>query len=97
MTIMCVIALSLKPRIQASITQHGEGAVIQWSALIREARHQWYISGDGDERARYGGGRDWCVRRTSLKRTARKALDRWIGAMVGKVFAREGAMRLLAT
>jgi hypothetical protein len=45
--------------------------VIQWSALI----HEWYISGDGDERARYGGGRDWCVRRTSLKRIARKILD----------------------
>ena len=33
----------------------------------------------------------------SLKRTARKALDRWIDAMVGKVFACKGAMRLLAT
>ena len=97
MTIMCVMALSLEPRIQPSIPQHGEGTVIQWSALIREARHQWHISGDGEKRARYDGGPDWCVRRTSLKRTARKALDRWIGAMVGKVFAREGAMRLLAT
>ena len=68
--------------------------MIQWSALIRDARHQWYISGDGDERARYGGERDWWVRRTQFEAERTQSTGSLDRRDVGKVFACKGAMRL---
>ena len=68
--------------------------MIQWSVLIRDARHQWYISGDGDERTRYGGERDWWVRRTQFEADRTQSTGSLDRRDVGKVFACKGAMRL---